>query len=238
MGKVSSMEFLQEGENFIELTLEVKKGLKIKENTTAYLSSISITSEQHLELEQSSQPAPLLSPGDLIASKELTTMDQVMEHVGVVGDTLQVLLSRVNHLLKPENIARIDSIVIGVNSIIREGSEDFTALLASAHHTVGTLDSLLQNIDSMVASKDSLVDYVLLDTRRAMDQAIVTMAEIDSTVEDVDLLLKNNAGSLTKIFDNLNRVTENLKELSNTIKDNPFLMFRAIPRQERKIQGR
>ena len=238
MGKVSSLEFLQEGENFIELTLEVKKGLKIKENTTAYLSSISITSEQHLELEQSSQPAPLLSPGDLIASKELTTMDQVMEHVGVVGDTLQVLLSRVNHLLKPENIARIDSIVIGVNSIIREGSEDFTALLASAHHTVGTLDSLLQNIDSMVASKDSLVDYVLLDTRRAMDQAIVTMAEIDSTVEDVDLLLKNNAGSLTKIFDNLNRVTENLKELSNTIKDNPFLMFRAIPRQERKIQGR
>jgi len=238
MGKVSSLEFLQEGENFIELTLEVKKGLKIKENTTAYLSSISITSEQHLELEQSSQPAPLLSPGDLIASKELTTMDQVMEHVGVVGDTLQVLLSRVNHLLKPENIARIDSIVIGVNSIIREGSEDFTALLASAHHTVGTLDSLLQNIDSMVASKDSLVDYVLLDTRRAMDQAIVTMAEIDSTVEDVDLLMQNNAGSVARIFDNLNRVSENLKELSNTIKDNPFLMFRAIPRQERKIQGR
>ena len=238
VGKVSKLEFLMEEENFIELTLEVNKGLKVKQNTTAFLSSISITSEQHLELEQSMKPAPLLSPGDLIASKELTTMDQVMENVGVVGDTLKVLLSRVNRLLEPENVARIDSIILGVNSIIREGSEDFTALLASANHTVGTLDSMLINIDSMVAGKDSLIDYVLLDTRETMAQAIATMAEIDSTVQDMDQLLQNNAGSLVRIFDNLSHVSENLKELSNTVKENPFLLIRAIPRQERRMDGR
>ena len=238
VGKVGSLKFLQEGKNFIELTLEVKKGLKIKESTTAYLSSISITSEQHLELEQSQEPAPLLSPGNLIPSKELTTMDEVMEHVGVVGDTLQMILSRVNQLLKPENVARIDSIISGVAALIQEGSEDFTTLLASANRTVGTLDTLLHSIDGMVAGKDSLIDYVLLDTRETMAQAITTMAEIDSTVEDVDQLLQNNAGSLMRILDNLNHVSENLKELSKTVKDNPFLLIRAIPRKERRMEGR
>ena len=238
VGKVNNLEFLLEEKNFIELTLEVKKGLQIKENTTAYLSFISITSEQHLELEQSPEPAPLLSPGDLILSKELTTMDEVMEHVGVVGDTLQMILSRVNQLLKPENVARIDSIISGVAAVIQEGSEDFTTLLASANRTVGFLDTLLHSIDGMVAGKDSLIDYVLLDTRQTMAQAITTMAEIDSTVEDVDQLLQNNAGSLMRILDNLNHVSENLKELSNTVKDNPFLLIRVIPREERRMEGR
>jgi len=238
VGKVGKLEFLLDEENFIELTLEVNKGLRIKETTTAYLSSISITSEQHLELEQSPEPAPLLSPGDLIPSKELTTMDEVMEHVGVVGDTLQMILSRVNQLLKPENVARIDSIISGVAAVIQEGSEDFTTLLASANRTVGTLDTLLHSIDGMVAGKDSLIEYVLLDTRETMAQAIITMAEIDSTVEDVDQLLQNNAGSLMQILDNLNHVSENLKELSSTVKDNPFLLIRAIPREERRMEGR
>jgi len=238
VGKVNNLEFLLEEENFIELTLEVNKGLQIKENTTAYLSFISITSEQHLELEQSPEPAPLLSPGDLIPSKELTTMDEVMEHVGVVGDTLQVILSRVNQLLKPENIARIDSIISGLATVIQEGSDDFTTLLASANRTVGTLDTLLHSIDGMVAGKDSLIDYVLLDTRQTMAQAITTMAEIDRTVEDMDQLLQNNAGSLIQILDNLNHVSENLKELSSTVKDNPFLLIRAIPRKERRMEKR
>jgi len=237
VGKVGNLEFLEQEENFIELTLEVEKGLKIKENTTAFLSSVSITSEQHLELEPSTEPAPLLSPGDLIASKELTTMDEVMEHVGVVGDTLQVLLSRVNQLLKPENVARVESIIVGINSVIQEGSEDFTALLAGAHHTVGTLDSMLVNIDGMLAGKDSLIDYVLLDTRETMAQAIATMAGIDSTVEDLDQLVVNNAKSLTRLVDNLNRTSENLKELSNTVKENPFLLIRVIPRRERKMEA-
>ncbi|MFH1069394.1 MAG: MlaD family protein [Candidatus Glassbacteria bacterium] len=235
VGKVSSLDFISDGNNLIELTIEVQKGLPVKDNTTAYLSFISITSEQHLELEQNPAAAPLLSPGDLIASKELTTMDEVMEHVGVVGDTLQVILSRVNRLLKPENLARIDSIVTGLNSVIYDSKADFAALMRDADQTVLTLDSLTRDLDRMVTGNDTLLRTTLADASQALNRASSALAQIDTTIDHVDRMLLSNSSNIRVILDNLNTTSENLKEFSNTVKENPFLLFRAIPRQERKL---
>lgn len=235
VGKITSLDFLSDEVNFIELTLEVQTGLPVKNNTTAYLSFISITSEQHLELEQNPAPASLLSPGDLIQSKELTTMDQVMEHVGVVGDTLQVILSRVNQLLKPENLARIDSIVTGINSVIYESKTDFAALMHDADQAILELDTLIGNVNQMVTGSDSMLQSVLSDASEALNRASTTMALIDTTIDHVDRMLLINANNFRRILDNLNFATENLKEFSTTVKENPFLLIRAIPRQQRKL---
>ena len=236
VGKVVKQEFLSDSDNLVEMTIEVKPGLQLKSNSVAYLSFISITSEQHLEVEPSLKPAPLLAPGDLIQSKELTTMDEVMEHVGFVGDTLQVILRKVNELLKPQNLARIDSIIIGVNGIIRDGSADFAALLGEARNTVANLDTMLNNINTMVAGSDTLVNQALNDLHITLQQVNLTLSGIDSTVENVDWLVQNNAGSLRRMLDNMNRTSENLKELSNTVKENPFLLIRAVARKERKLE--
>ncbi|RKY23680.1 MAG: hypothetical protein DRP79_08820 [Planctomycetota bacterium] len=236
VGKISDVKFLPAAESGLELTLEVRKGLPIKENTVAYLSFISITSEQHLELEQNPEPAPLLSPGDLIPSKELTTMDDVMEQIGYVGDTLRVILSRVHLLLKPENIARVDSIIAGIIGLIQENSSEVTALLASARRSMEEIDTLINSLDHIVDVNDTLLTRLLAQTREAVDQATATMAGIHTTAENVDHLVLSNAGNLMRILDNLSRVTENLKEFSNTIKDNPFLLIRAISRKKRKLK--
>ena len=236
VGKISAQDFLSDSDNLVEMTVELKPGLQLKSNTVAYLSFISITSEQHLELEPSLEPAPLLAPGDLIQSKELTTMDQVMEHVGFVGDTLQVILKKVNELLKPQNMARIDSIITGVNGIIRDGSADFTALLGEARHTVADLDSMMKNVNTMIAGSDTLINRALADLHVTLQQATLTLSGIDSTVENVDWMVQNNAGNLGQLLYNMNRVSENLQEFSNTVKENPFLLIRAVARKERKLE--
>ncbi|HUU27241.1 MAG TPA: MlaD family protein [archaeon] len=235
VGKISNVQFADDPEGGIELTLEIQKGLRIKDNTLAYLSFISITSEQHLELEQKIEPAPFFSPGDRIPSKELTTMDEVMEHIGFVGDTLLVILSRANKLLKPVNIARIDSIVAGINNFIQESSPDLIATLASGRRAIEQLDTLINNVDQMIAGNDSLLRHVLIETREAIDQLVSTLAGIDSTVEDVDRLVLNNAGNLMQILDNVNQASRNLSELTSQVKENPFLLIRAFPKKERRI---
>ena len=172
----------------------------------------------------------------MIQSKELTTMDQVMEHVGFVGDTLQVILKKVNELLKPQNMARIDSIITGVNGIIRDGSADFTALLGEARHTVADLDSMMKNVNTMIAGSDTLINRALADLHVTLQQATLTLSGIDSTVENVDWMVQNNAGNLGQLLYNMNRVSENLQEFSNTVKENPFLLIRAVARKERKLE--
>ncbi|MBN2288134.1 MAG: MCE family protein [Candidatus Glassbacteria bacterium] len=235
VGKISGVRLLDHEESLLELTLEVEKGLPIKYNTVAFLSSISITSEQHLEMEVNPEPAPLLKPGDLIKSKELTTMDEVMEHVGDVGDTLKVVLGRVNRLLNPTNLARVDSIVMGVNNLLKEASPELKTTLARTRRAVESLDTLLHNVNALVAEGDTRILSVLDEAGETMRQARVVLAGVDTTLMNVDRLMLGNSGDLQQLLDNLSETSRNLKQLSGTIKDNPFLLIRAFPKEERKL---
>lgn len=236
VGKVDKLEFIEGQDKLIELTIEVDKNLRVRENTVAYLSFISITSEQHLELEQSLTPAPPLEPGDLIPSKELTTMDDVMETIGFVGDTLRVILSQVHAVLKPANIAKFDSIITGINTFIQGGPGQLEDILNTAGHTLVSIDSLVSNLDRVVTASDTLVNQVLLETRGTVVRARRTMAEIDSVMGTVNHVVLDNATDLSRLIDNLNQTSENLKELSGIVKDNPFLLIRAIPREQRRLE--
>jgi phospholipid/cholesterol/gamma-HCH transport system substrate-binding protein len=238
VGKISNVEFLDNGSGEIELTFEVPKGLNIKSNTTAYLSFVTITSEHHLELDPPPAPAPPLKPGDLIRSKDLATLDGVMEQANVVSDTLLVVMNRVSTLLNPATIARIDSIVIGVNGLVQNASGELTGLLVDARQSVNSLDSLLSNVNNMLAGSDSLVSKVMADTRRTVQQATITLAGIDTTVSGVQLLLNHNAASLNGIIQDMEQTSVNLKVMTDQIKDNPFTLIRAFPRPERQLDQR
>ena len=235
VGKISEVKLMGSDDSGIELTFEVEQGLPIKSNTVAYLSYISITSEQHLELEISPEPAPLLKTGDLIQSKELTTMDQVMEHVGFIGDTLQVVLHKVGLLLKPANISRVDSIIMGVNTLLHESTPDLAATLARTREAAETLDTLLHNVNELVIDGDARILSVLDEAEKTMRQARMALAGMDTTLMNVDRLVLGSAVDLQQLLDNLNQTSRNLQALSNTIKDNPFLLIRAFPKEERKL---
>lgn len=235
VGKISDVKLRGGDECGIELAFEVVQGLPIKSNTVAYLSYISITSEQHLELEINPEAAPLLKPGDLIQSKELTTMDQVMEHVGFIGDTLQVILHKVGLLLKPSNLARVDSIIMGVNTLLQESTPDLAATLARTRTAAESLDTLLHNVNTLVLKGDDRILSVLDEAEKTMRQARTALAGMDTTLMNVDRLVVGRAGDLRQLLDNLNETSRNLKDISNTIKDNPFLLIRAFPKEERRL---
>ena len=234
MGKIGELKILRGEESGLELTIEVEKGLPIKANTVAYLSFISITSEQHLEFEVSPEPAPLLTPGDFIPSKELTTLDDVMEHVGFVGDTLQVILGRVSQLLNPSNLARVDSIIMAFNHMLQQTSPDLEATMARAGKAAETLDTLLHNINEFVLDGDTRALSILDEAGETVKQARVALAGVDTTLMNMDRVILGNFDQFQRVLDNLDKTSRNLKELSSTIKDNPFLLIRAIPKEERK----
>ncbi|MBW7997253.1 MAG: MCE family protein [Candidatus Glassbacteria bacterium] len=236
VGKIVQVDFLETDNASIELTIAVRKGLNIKSNTVAYLSFVSITSEHHLELDPQPAPAPLLKPGDMIQSKDLTTIDGVMEQMSNVGDTLKVILHRVNLLLNPQNLARIDSIIAGVNDAIYNASSDLGALLDDARQSVIALDTLINSANMMLAGSDSLVRKVMLDTRETIRQATITLAGIDTTVSGVESIINNNASSLNGILSDMEHTSENLKIMTDQIKDNPFLLIRSFPRKERGLK--
>jgi phospholipid/cholesterol/gamma-HCH transport system substrate-binding protein len=236
VGKISGIEILAGDRGGLELTLEVREGLPVKENTVAYLAFLSITSEQHLELESGKGPAPLLAPGDTIRTRESVDISDVQEKMIMIGDTLQALLGNVDKIFSPINIARIDSIIAQVNCTLLETSPKVGTILVNVNHATASLDSLLREVAQFMSGADTSITSVLSNTRQMMDEAKGAMADIDTTVNNVDLMVTGNSAKMTEVLNNLYQISVNLKDLSSTIRDNPFLLIRAIPKKERKLE--
>ncbi len=235
VGKISAVKILSDG-NLLELTVEVPQGLPVKASTRAYLSFVSITSEQHLELNPGSGSAELLSPGDLIRSKEMLEMSDVLEKFDMVGDTVQAILHSVHKLLSPQNTARIDSIIEQTNSVLRTVNPRISEVLDNLNGATASMDSLLRNINQFVDGADTSFQRLAQSAQGLIAQAGTTLARIDTTAQGANALLEINSGHLTEALENIRQASYDLHLLSDAVKDNPFLLIRAIPKKERKLK--
>lgn len=234
VGKVSHINLLPNGSE-LELTVEVRPGLPVKSNTVAYLSFVSITSAQHLELNPGAEPAPLLSSGDLIASREVIEMSDVLRKFDAASDSVQLILHQVSTLLRPANVARADSILIQANRLFSSAGPRIDEVFEHLSRATVSLDSVLGNVDRFVAGADTSFDGLMRDSRRLISQAGLALAHIDTTARDAGHLMNSNSDKLFEVLENLDQASRNLHLLTSTVRDNPFLLFRAIPRQERKL---
>ncbi len=235
VGKVSAVNLLPE-DSALELTIEVPEGMPVKSGTTAYLSFVSITSEQHLELNPFRGQAELLSPGDLIPSREMLEMADVLAKFDMVGDSVQMILHNINHLLNPLNLSRIDSIISRTNSIMTTVNPRVKEVLDNLNQAASSMDSLLRNINQFVDGADTSFQRLASDARTLIGQAGLTLARIDTTAQGANLMLDANSARMTEALENVEEASYNLRLLSDAVKDNPFLLIRAIPKKERKLQ--
>ena len=237
IGKISDIRILYGDSVGNMMTIEVPPETKIKSNTVAFLSFVSLTSAHHLELQPSIEPAPLLRPGELIPSKSKPSMSDVIAKMNVMGDSLLAMTGRIGQIVDEENIAKIDSIIIGANYMVNAGGQELVAVLKSGHDLTESLDTLVTVLNKAVASGSGKFDKILDETQRAVTQARVTLADIDTTVVDVNSFFRQNSNELLKLLDNLGVISENIKVMSATIKDNPYLLIRSVPREERKLKN-
>lgn len=235
VGKISDIQLLPNGSE-LELTVEIRPGLPVKANTVAYLSFVSITSAQHLELNPGTEPAPLLSAGDLIASREVIEMSDVLRKFDAASDSVQLILHQVSTLLRPANVARADSILIQANHLFTAAGPRIEEVFAHLDQATVSLDSMLGNVNRFVAGADSSFHGLVRDSRRLISQAGLALAHIDTAARDAGHLLNSNSDKLLDVLENLDQASRNLRLLTGTVSDNPFLLFRAIPRQERKLR--
>lgn len=98
------------------------------------------------------------------------------------------------------------------------------------------MDSLLRNINQFVDGADTSFQRLASDARTLIGQAGLTLARIDTTAQGANLMLDANSARMTEALENVEEASYNLRLLSDAVKDNPFLLIRAIPKKERKLQ--
>ena len=246
VGKVTAGQHAASDPTKIEILLEVKENTPLNEDSVAKLGLLSVMSGAALSITTGSHDAKRLLPGSTIQSQEAASLDEISGKMAVVADNANGLITEVRGDLQ------------GI-------SGDAHTLLANLNTVTGTpnqrkIRALLDNVNGMLATERPKIDR-LTDQLNALSQhADETVQNVNGTVSDVreplskdlaelqntllqakqllaemQVLVKANDYKIDDTIENLRTATENLDQLTESVKQRPWSLVRIKQPEDRKV---
>jgi phospholipid/cholesterol/gamma-HCH transport system substrate-binding protein len=246
VGKVTAVRPAASDPTRIEILLEVKEHTPLNEKSVAKLGLISVMSGAALSITTGSNDAKRLVAGSTIPSQEAASLDEITGKMAVVADNANGLITEVRGELR------------GI-------SGDARTVLANMNNMTGPLNQrkvrdLLDNVDAMLATErpkiDRLIDQLNIVSAHA-DETIQNvngtvseirgparqdLAELQNTLleakrllADMQVLVKANDFKIDDTIENLRTATENLDDLTESVKERPWRLIRIKQPEDRKV---
>jgi phospholipid/cholesterol/gamma-HCH transport system substrate-binding protein len=232
IGQVAGIEpALREGKRAFRVELTIRRDWKLPEDSVATVAAPGLLSAVVIDIEGGSSPVLLEPDAELrgreaanvfaafndVAS-ELTEISEqslkplleslgqgtpkIVTNVEEFTTALNVTLERIDALLSPGNIDRIDRILVNLETT----SSGFAAVAGDLSRTRAEIDQLLRTVDD------------LLDRNQG---------EIGHAISDLHDSLEAVARHIDAISANLEHSSRNLSEFSRQIRENPGLIVRG-----------
>src|SRR5262249_16482284 len=103
-------------------------------------------------------------------------------------------------------------------------------LLQDLHNTTVEANKALDHIDGLIGDNRDDIRQIVVELRKSL----TTVTDITSRL---DTTLDVNAENIDELLDNFRRVSQNLKEFTETIKKRPYTLIRASNPREHKPDG-
>lgn len=241
VGNVTSIApVARDGKTRYRLTLNVKSGWQVPEDSTASVSASGLLSTPVIEIRQG-ESAKLLAPESEIRSAdsaglyqamsgligELSSLteggikpfvEQLNHRVGRIGDTLEQDLPALTAELKSA-LARLNRAASALESLASgENRERVASMLGNADQTAANLARLTADLEGTRAALDEL----LADSRGVVagsrQDIRASLAELRQTVQRVNGMLYQLEGA-----------SRNMNEFSRQIRSNPAALIQGRP---------
>jgi phospholipid/cholesterol/gamma-HCH transport system substrate-binding protein len=143
--------------------------------------------------------------------------------------------------LNTQNRANLSATLADTRGMIEENRPRIKSTIQHLETVSQKIEPLLQNLreTSDEANKAlTHIDEVLGENRADVRQAVADLRKSLSTLTDitarVDQTLDVNTENIDELLDNFRRVSQNLKEFTDTIKKRPYTLIRATNPREHK----
>jgi ABC-type transporter Mla subunit MlaD len=164
---------------------------------------------------------------------------QLIESLNDRSAELKVTVERVNDLLNAQNRANLSATLADTRGLIEENRPQIKSTIQHLDNVSQKLEPLLQDLRKTSEEANQAlthIDEVLGENRADVRQAVVELRKSLTTLTDitgrVDQTLDVNTENIDELLDNFRRVSQNLKEFTNTIKKRPYTLIRATNPRE------
>jgi phospholipid/cholesterol/gamma-HCH transport system substrate-binding protein len=260
VGRVAAVRAWNEDPTKIEILLELKEHTPVNANCIAKLGAVSLMSSPAISITTGTNDAPRLKPGDVIASQETISIDDMARKLAGIADTAQglitqvqgeikglsgqanTLLANLNETTGPANRNQIADILRNTNTMIAQQSpkidritDQVLVATQDADAAIKKVAPLLDHVDTSVGNVNSTIDQLREPLRQDLLQMQSTMEQARSLIASVQVAVRGNDDNIRETIENLRVATENLAQLSAGVKDRPWSLVRIRQPKDRKI---
>jgi phospholipid/cholesterol/gamma-HCH transport system substrate-binding protein len=232
VGRIAGIEpFEREGRGLYRVELAIRRGWKLPEDSVAAIAAPGLLSAVVIDIASGSSSRHLEPGAELRGAEapnvfaivsdvagELTELadeglkpllkslsdgtPEIVDNLETFTRDLNVTLGRIESLLSPGNVQRVDRILVNLETT----TEGFAAVAGDLGRTRAEIDQLLMTVDRLLDRKQGEIGHALADLHDSLE---AVSRHIDA------------------ISHNLEATTRNLSEFSRQIREDPGLIVRG-----------
>ena len=246
VGKVTAVRPAISDPTKIELLLDVKDNTPLNEKSVAKLGMVSVMSGPALSITTGSTDAKRLTPGSTIPSQEASSLDDISGKLAVVADNANGLITEVRGELHGiSGDAR--TLLANLNTVTgKPNQQQIRALLDNVNAMLATerpkldrltdqLNTLSQHADETIQNVNGTVSEVREPVRTDLVELQKTLLEAKHLMADMQVLVRTNDDKIGDTLENLRTATENLDDLTDSVKQRPWSLSRIKQPEDRKV---
>jgi phospholipid/cholesterol/gamma-HCH transport system substrate-binding protein len=246
VGKVTGVRPAVSDPSRIEILVGVKDNTPVNEKSVAKLGLVSVMSGAALSITTGSNDAKRLLPESTIPSQEAASLDEITNKMAVVADNANGLITEVRGELQGISgdartlLANLNSVTGQPNQRkIRDVLDNVDAMLATERPKIDRLtdqlNALSQHADETVQNVNGTVSEVREPVRKDLAELQDTLLETRRLLADMQVLVKANDYKIDDTIENLRTATENLDDLTESVKQRPWSLIRIKQPEDRKV---
>jgi len=246
VGKVTAVRPAASDPTTIELLLDVKENTPLNEKSVAKLGLVSVMSGAALSITTGSNDAKRLLPGSVVPSQEAASLDEIAGKMAVVADNAneliteargelqgisggaRTLLANLNTVTGQPNQQRIRVLLDNVNAMIVTERPKIDRL-------TDQLNALSERADETIQNVNGTVNDVREPVRKDLVELQNTLLEAKQLLANMQVLVRANDYKIDDTIDNLRTATENLDQLTESVKQRPWSLIRIKQPEDRKV---
>ena len=199
-----------------------------------------------LSVTTGSNDSRRLSPGSVIPSQETASLDAITDKMAGVADNADALITEVRGELGGIS-GEARTLLRNLNTVTGKANQQrIQAVLDNVSGMLATdrpkIDRLTDELNAMVQHADDTIQKVngtVTDFRRPIGKDLAdlqtTLLQAKQLLADMQVLVRANDYKIDDTIENLRTATENLDQLTDSVKQQPWSLIRIKQPEDRKI---
>ncbi len=235
VGTVTDLYIAPDDETKLEVKLSVDERAPVRIDSEAYVTSINLMGDFYIEVSTGSPAAELLPSGSRLRSRDVPPFTQLSGPLMKASDQLEILLVRVNDLLRDENRAHFSNMLAKTDTLLGESAGNITGMMANLNELTEQLQNLGTKVDQMMANNTGVLQNTLAQLNTTLARADSLLVTLSRTTQSVNGMVVQNQASLYEAMQNLQEASQHFEQFSRSIKERPWNLVRKSNPPERKI---